>query len=215
MQNHSLSRELAFSPSAVDILYSYSGELKEKRLNSNPGWRMFSRIFHSFYISNSNLSIEFTFDEINSLFSFSLHALSNSKNNRYFACLATVCVEIIFNRTLLHFIFRRESKSDWNEGCDSFLRYRSLIFSLSLSYIMFPIIFVLLIIVSAVLPKSVVIQVHGDCQTLGDRVAQEHGYRYVRQVGWWTYGEDGSVHSIRICLDFRWILWTWTRSVLS
>lgn len=62
--------------------------------------------------------------------------------------------------------------------------------SLSLSLTMFPIIFIRLIIVSAVastsspvLPISVVIQVHGDCETLGHRVAQEHGYRYVRQVG--------------------------------
>ena len=27
------------------------------------------------------------------------------------------------------------------------------------------------------------IQVKGDCQALGDQIAHEHGYRYVRQVG--------------------------------
>jgi hypothetical protein len=27
-----------------------------------------------------------------------------------------------------------------------------------------------------------VIQVKGDCQILGDKIAHEHGYRYVRQV---------------------------------
>jgi hypothetical protein len=30
--------------------------------------------------------------------------------------------------------------------------------------------------------KSIVIQVKGDCKTLGDQIAQEHGYRYVRSV---------------------------------
>ncbi len=30
--------------------------------------------------------------------------------------------------------------------------------------------------------KSIVIQVKGDCQILGDKIAQEHGYRYIRQV---------------------------------
>ncbi|CAM4806457.1 unnamed protein product [Rotaria magnacalcarata] len=30
--------------------------------------------------------------------------------------------------------------------------------------------------------KSIVIQVKGDCETIGDRIAQEHGYRYVRQI---------------------------------
>jgi hypothetical protein len=31
-----------------------------------------------------------------------------------------------------------------------------------------------------------VIQVKGDCQILGDKIAQENGYRYVRQV-WFFY----------------------------
>ncbi len=30
--------------------------------------------------------------------------------------------------------------------------------------------------------KSIVIQIKGDCKILGDKIAQEHGYRYVRQV---------------------------------
>ncbi|CAF5224852.1 unnamed protein product, partial [Rotaria magnacalcarata] len=30
--------------------------------------------------------------------------------------------------------------------------------------------------------KSIVIQVKGDCETIGDKIAQEHGYRYVRQI---------------------------------
>jgi hypothetical protein len=30
--------------------------------------------------------------------------------------------------------------------------------------------------------KSIVIQIKGDCKILGDQIAQEHGYRYVRQV---------------------------------
>jgi hypothetical protein len=34
--------------------------------------------------------------------------------------------------------------------------------------------------------KSIVIQVKGDCQILGDKIAQENGYRYVRQV-WFFY----------------------------
>ncbi len=30
--------------------------------------------------------------------------------------------------------------------------------------------------------KSIVIQVKGDCKILADKIAQEYGYRYVRQV---------------------------------
>lgn len=30
--------------------------------------------------------------------------------------------------------------------------------------------------------KSIVIQVKGDCETIGAKVAQEHGYRYARTV---------------------------------
>lgn len=30
--------------------------------------------------------------------------------------------------------------------------------------------------------KSIVIQVKGECETIGDKIAQEHGYHYVRQV---------------------------------
>jgi len=30
--------------------------------------------------------------------------------------------------------------------------------------------------------KSLVIQVNGDCGTYADKIAHEHGYRYVRQV---------------------------------
>ncbi|CAF0988171.1 unnamed protein product [Rotaria sordida] len=31
-------------------------------------------------------------------------------------------------------------------------------------------------------PKTIVIQIKGDCKNLGDKIAQEHGYRYVRQI---------------------------------
>lgn len=30
--------------------------------------------------------------------------------------------------------------------------------------------------------KSIVIEVNGDCAIVGEKVAYEHGYRYVRQV---------------------------------
>ena len=33
-----------------------------------------------------------------------------------------------------------------------------------------------------ILSKSVVIEVKGDCAILGKKIADEHGYRYVRQV---------------------------------
>jgi len=33
-----------------------------------------------------------------------------------------------------------------------------------------------------ILSKLVVIEVNGDCATVGKQVADEHGYRYVRQV---------------------------------
>ncbi|CAF0847835.1 unnamed protein product [Rotaria sp. Silwood1] len=41
---------------------------------------------------------------------------------------------------------------------------------------------------------SIVIQVKGDCKTIGDKIAQEHGYRYVRQilVGFCELEEDPS-----------------------
>lgn len=35
---------------------------------------------------------------------------------------------------------------------------------------------------TSTLVKSIVIQIKGDCKTLGNKIAQEHGYRYVRQV---------------------------------
>ena len=37
---------------------------------------------------------------------------------------------------------------------------------------------------AAVSSTSIVIEVKGDCASTGERVAHEHGYRYVRQVGW-------------------------------
>ena len=53
---------------------------------------------------------------------------------------------------------------------------------------MFPSI-ILTFIVSCVLcstaensTKSIVIEVNGDCATVGKQIAHEHGYRYVRQV---------------------------------
>jgi hypothetical protein len=33
-----------------------------------------------------------------------------------------------------------------------------------------------------ILSQSIVIEVKGDCATVGKQVAHEHGYRYVRQV---------------------------------
>ncbi len=30
--------------------------------------------------------------------------------------------------------------------------------------------------------KTIVFQIKGDCQILADKIAHEHGYRYVRQV---------------------------------
>lgn len=30
--------------------------------------------------------------------------------------------------------------------------------------------------------KSIVIEINGDCKTVGETIAQEHGYRFVRQV---------------------------------
>jgi hypothetical protein len=31
--------------------------------------------------------------------------------------------------------------------------------------------------------ESIVIEVNGDCTITGEKIAYEHGYRYVRQVG--------------------------------
>jgi len=33
-----------------------------------------------------------------------------------------------------------------------------------------------------ILSKSIVIEIKGDCATMGRQIAHEHGYRYVRQV---------------------------------
>lgn len=33
-----------------------------------------------------------------------------------------------------------------------------------------------------ILSKSIVIEINGDCATIGKQVAHEHGYRFVRQV---------------------------------
>ena len=41
---------------------------------------------------------------------------------------------------------------------------------------------ILTINISSFPPKSIVIEVKGDCTTTGARVAYEYGYRYVRQV---------------------------------
>lgn len=39
-----------------------------------------------------------------------------------------------------------------------------------------------LLITSTLSLQSIVVQVKGDCKQLGNDIAQEHGYRYVRQV---------------------------------
>lgn len=36
--------------------------------------------------------------------------------------------------------------------------------------------------VTPILSKSIVIEVNGDCATIGKQIAHEHGYQYVRQV---------------------------------
>lgn len=62
--------------------------------------------------------------------------------------------------------------------------------------------------------KSVVIEIKGDCNTIGPRLADEHGYRYVRQVRFARF----RLRAERIDLfrlDFRWILWIGRRSIVS
>ncbi len=53
--------------------------------------------------------------------------------------------------------------------------------SIILTYILY---FVLFLITNLTLvsSKSIVIEVNGDCAIVGEKVAYEHGYRYVRQV---------------------------------
>jgi len=51
-----------------------------------------------------------------------------------------------------------------------------------------------------ILSKSIVIEVNGDCATVGKQVAHEHGYRYIRQVGFSV--EFFVSEKVRIHLDF-------------
>lgn len=86
---------------------------------------------------------------------------------------------------------------------------QSFVFSLSLSSIMFPSIlltflFVLITNFTLIYSKSIVIEVKGDCATVGQRVAHEHGYRYVRQVRF--HLKKSSLRNMEISFDRRFLM---------
>ena len=61
----------------------------------------------------------------------------------------------------------------------------------------------LLVLSTSVHTSTIVIQVTGDCKSLGHQIAQNHGYRFVRQVK-----KNMPIWTIDYCfhLDFQWIL---------